>query len=372
MQSRTLRAIKTAAPAPPNWEEVGRAVSECFPVLQSAPLGNYPAFVIDPKCETRESFKKLYIKLQPMGLVPSLRLESGMRMLRTMPAQTPRKHRHYTNIALFAVTLATVATAGFIFSDDPVLLTLSPATNVTLAAVLYTVSIILIFGLHELGHKIAAWRHGIKASYPYFIPGFPQTGGTFGALILQDSPPVNRDALFDLGISGPVIGFLVTIPVLILGIAFSAQVSPGQLVALQKQYNMTDFPVPVLFQLIQSLTVNMPQGYSLYVHPVAFAGWLGLLVTFLNTIPVAQLDGGHVFRALLNERWHQIASYLGLAILVLTGFWPFAILVALLFMRGKHPGPLDDVSALSKSRWALFALFPLIWILSFPGFLLSF
>lgn len=337
-------------------------------MVQSAESEVYPTFVVDQDSETKASFKKLHEKLAPLGVVPSLRIESGTRMIRIIPLPAKKKRGYLTNLLLFIVTVGTVITAGYLSSTGQIILFLDPSLNVPLAIVLYTVAILFIFGLHELGHKVAAWRHGIKASYPYFIPGLPPYG-TFGALILQDSPPINRDALFDLGVSGPLVGLLVTIPVIILGLSLSTPVSPTLYNATLAKFGqdaLQNFPVPLLFDLLQTLTLHIPANNTLFIHPLAFAGWLGLLVTFLNTLPVAQLDGGHVFRAALNEKWHRYASYVGLGVLVLSGFLFFAILVGLLFMRSKHPGPLDDVSSLSRSRMLVLALFPVIWVLAFP------
>ncbi len=288
-------------------------------------------------------------------------------MIRIIPLPTKKGHRYRTNLILFLATVVTVIVAGYLFATDPALAYLAPNLNVPFTIALYTLSILLIFGLHEFGHKIAAWRHGIPSSLPYFIPGYPPSGGTFGALILQDSPPVNRDALFDLGISGPLVGLLVTIPILILGLIYSPQYNSIQNATLVRQFGVGPFQVPILFNYLQSIFVTLkPGNVGEYIHPVAFAAWLGLLVTFLNTLPIAQLDGGHVFRAVLSEKWHRYASYAGLGVLVLSGFFFFAILILILFMRTKHPGALDDVSKLSRSRMIVLVVFPVIWILAYP------
>ncbi len=336
-------------------------------MVQSAPVDGAPAFIIDSAAETKETFKKLHARLAPLGVMPSLRVESGSRILRIIPFPTGKRHRYRTNLIFLAVTVATVSVAGYYNALDPGLRYLVPNLSIPLTASEYLLAIFLIFGLHEIGHKLTAWRHGIKASYPYFIPGLPPYG-TFGALILQDSPPVNRDALFDLGLSGPLVGLLVTIPIIILGLIYSPHVSPAQNATLVKQYGAVDFPVPILFSLLQSMSIKVEANFSLYLHPVAFAGWLGLLVTYLNTLPVAQLDGGHVFRAALSEKGHRYASYAGLLAIVLSGpeFIFFAILVGILFMRSKHPGPLDDVSRLSRPRVVLLALLPVVWVIAYP------
>jgi membrane-associated protease RseP (regulator of RpoE activity) len=209
-------------------------------------------------------------------------------------------------------------------------------------------AMIATLGSHEMGHKLTADKHEVEATYPYFIPGIPPLG-TFGAVIQQKSLPPNRDALFDIGIAGPIMSFLLSIVFTIVGITFSSYtwIKAGT----------ATLPVPILFRLIAlafrplGTVPPRPEGnYSLgtTLHPVAFAGWVGMLVTMLNLVPSGMFDGGHVARSVVGRRAHQILSYLGVILLMFVSY-PMAFL-ALFFAMYQHPGPLDDVSKLTTSR----------------------
>ena len=193
-----------------------------------------------------------------------------------------------------------------------------------------------ILGTHEMGHKLLADKHDVDATYPYFIPGlpFPYGIGTFGALIRQKALPPNKDALFDIGFTGPVAGFIIAAIVTIIGIQLSTGVPP-------------DLPLPLLFQFIVMLFPPSGAGEIIQLHPVAFAGWVGMIVTMLNLVPSGMFDGGHVARSVLSDRAHQIISYAGIALLAIIGWWTMAIL-AIFFSATRHPGPLDDVSKLTR------------------------
>lgn len=191
-----------------------------------------------------------------------------------------------------------------------------------------------------MGHKILADKHEVEATYPYFIPGIPPIG-TFGALIQQKALPPNKDALFDIGFTGPITGFMIATLVTIIGMKLSIYVpfDPDAML----------IPAPLLFQLIEMLFPPSGVGDVIQLHPVAFAGWVGMVVTMLNLVPSGMFDGGHVARSVIGGKAHKILSYLGIALLVIIGWWPMAVL-ALFFSATKYPGPLDDVSKLTNSR----------------------
>jgi len=224
-----------------------------------------------------------------------------------------------------------------------------------------------ILGLHEMGHKLTANRNGIDATPPYFIPGPPPIGGflgigTFGAVIMQKSLPPNKDALFDVGASGPVVSFILATIATIIGLRFS--------VSAWIPIGSSTLPVPLLLRLIipyLAPPLATPNPGSLYqpaiiLHPVAVAGWVGMFVTMLNLMPAAMLDGGHVSRSLLGEKTRTVLTALSIIYLVFVSL-PMAIFVLFLSMY-KHPGPLDDVSSLSKSRKLLAAVLVIIFVLS--------
>jgi len=329
---------------------------------------NLPIFVIAKDGEIKERSQRLSQRLKSHNLLAVIRrveLFEGTgehsTVIKLVPAPPPKQAGGYKiNVILFIATVITVLVTGWFFATSPSLEYiyvnfLHIPYNPFIVMIEYAIAILAIVGLHELGHIIASRGHDIGASLPYFIPGF-YPWGTFGALIVQRSPPTTRDSLFDLGISGPLIGFFVSIVTVVLGLMFSPTISSAQNAQLVAWLNAQGFespgylPEPLLFQFISYLLfLGVPSSYTIYAHPVAFAGWVGFVITGLNYFPVGQLDGGHVARSLFGTKYHQILSYITVFILFILGYWFMAIIVFFLF-SGRHPGPIDDVSPLSKSR----------------------
>ena len=347
------------------------------------PHDNFPVFVIEKDMTIKARSQKLTQKLRPhnfLAVIRQVELFEGTgeqnTVIKLIPGPPPRKTSSYTmNIVLFILTVIAVLVAGWFFATSPPFVyiytdILRIPYDPILVMIQYTVAIIAIIGLHELGHFAASRLHRIDASLPYFIPGIGY--GTFGALIVQRSPPPNRDSLFDLGISGPIVGFIIAIIVVIFGLFLSPFLSPSQTIELYAVFpDVGSLPSPILFDLIWLFfTFGIPTNYTAFVHPVAFAGWVGFLITGLNFFPIGQLDGGHVSRALVGRRYHQIASLVAVFILFLIGYWLMALLAFFLFY-GRHPGPVDDVSQLSTGRKiaGTFAyLLPLLLLPPFPAF----
>jgi membrane-associated protease RseP (regulator of RpoE activity) len=210
-----------------------------------------------------------------------------------------------------------------------------------------------------MGHKITANRRGMEATLPYFIPG-PPPFGTFGAVIMQKSLPANKDALFDVGADGPIAGFVIATIVSIIGLTL--------VIPTPHLEGATPLQIPLLWgflaQLLQGLKLMpiAPAGQDLLLHPVTFAAWAGIIVTMLNLLPAAMLDGGHVARSVAGEKVRLGLTGLSIAYLLLEGFYPMGILVLFMAMY-KHPGPLDDVSSLSTKRKLLSIALVAIFIL---------
>ncbi len=211
---------------------------------------------------------------------------------------------------------------------------------------IFAVPLMGILLFHELGHYFLARRHGIETSPPYFIP-FPNLIGTMGAFIAIRSPIYNRRQLLDVGAAGPLAGFVPSVIALALGYQFSTvDVVPAGTEALV-------FGDSLLTWTIQTLMVGpVPDGYAVWIHPVGFAGWVGLFVTMLNLVPVWMLDGGHIAYALFGKGQWRLGPFIFLGIvllgllveawwLYLIGFWivllGFYALVARLFMRVRIP-----------------------------------
>ncbi len=330
----------------PPFEQVQVMVESEFDVEESFVDHDIPTFHVRYREDSKEAFLRLMKRLESLELLPLIRRKDEKVVLRIIAKPPTKPNRNIVNIALFFATLGTVFISGYFLSSSDIL-----------GALLFTGAIMAILGTHEMGHKLLADKHEVEATYPYFIPGlpFPYGIGTFGALIRQKSLPPNRDALFDIGFTGPITGFIIAAIVTIIGIQLSVRVplDPDALLV----------PVPLLFQFIVMLFPPSGAGEIIQLHPVAFAGWVGMIVTMLNLVPSGMFDGGHVARSVLSDRAHQIISYAGIALLAIIGWWTMAIL-ALFFSSAKHPGPLDDVSELTTSRKMGAIILVVIFILS--------
>jgi hypothetical protein len=201
------------------------AIERSFRVAEKYIYFNQPTYVVvprgdgDPRLLLKSGFEDLVSDIRPLGYLPKLRQERDRFIVTVhkVPEHGPPSTRR--NVILFIATVCTVFLDGYLRSNNPILTEiLMPGTSVYLNALYFTLAILGVFGLHEFGHKAISMIRGIEASMPYFIPAPPGMGGTFGAVITQKEPPTNRDALFDLGLSGPLVGFIVTIIVAILGL----------------------------------------------------------------------------------------------------------------------------------------------------------
>jgi Zn-dependent protease len=267
--------------------------------------------------------------------------------------QRPKnKYKQLIPALLFIATICLVFVDGIIRSDSP-LARPQLQDPISLAAI-YTISLIGILGIHELGHLLANRKYGIRASWPYFIPGIPGALPTFGALIVLRANMTNRNVMFDVGIAGPIAGLIVTIIVSIYGSSISTLITAEEAQRLGDQLVDLPYGESLLMKAAIQLTGMDREGTVLVASPVLFAAWLGFLITFLNLMPAWQLDGGHLARSALGVRWHKILTYVSIAILFALRFFPMALLVLFFSMRSPESAPLDDVTSLSTKRKALF------------------
>jgi len=357
-------------------ERVKEAVGKYFTVEDVFFEAGILTFTVS-ETEIKERFKHLHQELYPMKFIPTAKLENGKVKIRIF------KYREVTPsmlkikilpIILLAATIGTISADGFLRVTSPVYKVIYRMIfgrisfiDQLIEGMLFTVSLMAIIGIHELGHKISAKIDGIESSLPYFIPGIPFMLPTFGAIIFQKGPIVNRDDMFDIGFSGPIAGFLVSIGVAILSFFRGTWVSVEEFSSVMSQAQKAGgvpLPVPLLFYLLRPL-FGHPDKLPLTSPALSFAAWLGLLVTALNLFPVWQLDGGRIFRSILSPRQHRIASYISIAILACTGYFFFALLLLLLMPRVPDVPPLDQVSPLSRSRKLMFIAVFAILILSF-------
>ncbi len=244
-----------------------------------------------------------------------------------------------------------------------VLFLLTVISTVHVGGLSYSLSIMLILLAHEMGHYFMSRKYGIPATLPYFIP-FPFFPfGTFGAIIRMKGVITNRKALFDIGVAGPLSGFAVSVPFVILGIRFSKVQSlagvPPELILGE----------PLLLKLFQWILIgNIPKGFDLVLHPFAYAGWVGLFVTALNLLPVGQLDGGHIIYSVFGERSRLVFGItlgaLGLIAIFYNPGWLLLVILLLIFGM-RHPRPIDVDTRLNGKRKFLAFVILIIFIFSF-------
>ncbi len=263
--------------------------------------------------------------------------------------------RPFLALGLLIATLLTTTLIGAVAFSGISETDLQQQPALLLSGLSYSLPLLLILGVHELGHYLAAQRYRIQATLPYFIP-IPFFIGTFGAFIQMRSPIPNRKALFDIGIAGPLSGLVVTIPCLIWGLIHS------QVVALPSEPSLFNFEaldpkMSFFLALLSHFTLGnqLTDTMGINLHPVAVAGFLGLVVTALNLMPVGQLDGGHVVHAMFGQRTAAIigqVTRLLVLILALARIRPEFLFWALilLFMPVYDEPALNDVSELDNGR----------------------
>jgi Zn-dependent protease len=356
--------------------------------------------------DPQEAYEQLAASLHRLEVTPLFRNEAGKHTVVLMKSIVrPRRSNPWVNLLLFALTLLSMLFSGSLpYYDGPItgdlrilLPHLWPALGLGLS---FAVSLLAILLAHEFGHYLAARYHRTAVTLPYFIP-FPLSPfGTMGAFIQLKEPPRNKRVLLDIGAAGPLAGLVVAIPVLFLGLYLSevsrlpVVLRPGEGLSLEGNsilYLLAKYlvfgewlPRPVSFAgldpaiyWIRYFFTGQPVplgGTDVLLHPVAWAGWAGLLVTALNLIPAGQLDGGHLLHVLLGRRARSVLPFILVALIALgtvwTGWWLWAFLI---FMLGRvYAEPLDMITPLDSSRRAVAILGLVIFVLVFTPIPLSF
>jgi Zn-dependent protease len=353
-----------------------------------------PTFIVDPG-PTKQEFMRLVEQLRPEGLIAVIRTTGDELTIKVFRKPNINPSRRTINIGLFLATVVTVTIAGyFVWTGSLIGLgsqtlqaqyndIISPGASPYVEAAVFAAGLLAIIGLHEFGHKTTAVLHKMDATFPYFIPGPPPIG-TFGALISLKGPPTNRDQLFDLGLSGPVVGFIVTMAVGIVSMLYGPALTATKMAQLTR-WNSTcsaqlgvgscltnvSFPAQPLILVLLSYLTGSINPNVIYNQQLFFAAEIGALLTFLNIVPAWQLDGGHISRAVFGPTGHRIATFIGLGLLLFSGFWTFAILVLVMMTltRRGFAGvePLDDVSPVSNSRKILYLVGLAMLVLTFAN-----
>lgn len=275
-----------------------------------------------------------------------------------LPVQTgERKKFPFLHLLLLVVTLISTMLAGALQEGvNPVV-----QPHLIYKGLPFSLTLMLILGTHEIGHYIASKKNGVIATLPYFIPA-PSLVGTFGAFIKMKSPIPNRKALLKIGVSGPIAGFSIALPATIVGLWLSEVREPSQMkggISLGSSL--------LLSFLTKTILGVTDDTADILIHPVAFAGWIGLFVTALNLLPMGQLDGGHITYSLF-KKWHNYLSWFFFISLIPLGFlwegWLFWI--AAVFVFGlRHPQLVDETTPLDKGDKILGVIAIVIFIITF-------
>ena len=273
------------------------------------------------------------------------------------PEPEARRHPIVRHIVLFVLTFVVTTLVGvdhyYGFQSD-FATTPPPQFGWTgyLNGLWYSMAILGILGAHEFGHYLACVYYRVDASLPYFIPA-PLLTGTLGAFIRIRQPIPDKKQLFDIGIAGPIAGFLVAVPVLVFGIALS------HVVKVPEGAGGLELGEPLLLKgVAYAFWGTIPDGFTLNVHPTAFAAWFGCLATALNLFPIGQLDGGHISYAVLGRRstvvtYGTILCLAGLSFVSSSWIvWTVLNIVMLFAFGPRHPRTYDeDVPLDATRRW---------------------
>jgi membrane-associated protease RseP (regulator of RpoE activity) len=272
----------------------------------------------------------------------------------TRPGRSVRLHA-----ILFLATVITTTAVGAIMQNH------NPFTSFRgfAAGLPFSMTLLCILGVHEFGHYFLARRWYIDVTLPYFIPAPFLPIGTFGAVISMKSSIPSRKALVDVGVSGPVAGFLVALAASYIGL----RMSTVQAVSPEKTGEMFMLGESLVFKSMSWLVFgSLPENTDVFLHPVAFAGWIGLFVTALNLIPLGQLDGGHILFA-LSPRVHELFRRIRIPVLLLMGmaFWDgwYVWAVLSLFFGRHHPYPSVMESSIGPVRTTLAVVAMVIFVL---------
>lgn len=291
--------------------------------------------------------------------------------VRVVGLRRPEPRTRY--VVLFLATLLTTTYVGtghyafFLsgFSSQPLNLAW---TSLLLKGLWYSVPVLAILGCHEFGHYYACRFYRVDASLPYFLPAPVLFTGTFGAVIRIRQPLPSKRALFDIGIAGPIAGFVVAVPLLLLG-AYLSRVVPVPEAVEGGVYELGE---PLLFKLAMWVTFgSVPDGSTVIMHPIAFAAWFGLLATALNLLPIGQLDGGHISYAVLGHRSAYVtlatmACVVGLVFVSTTWVVWSILTMGMLFAFGyRHPPVWDEHVPLDSGRLWLAAFAVVMFVLCF-------
>jgi membrane-associated protease RseP (regulator of RpoE activity) len=346
--------------------------------------------------DSAQAYDQLAGSLQPLGLTPLFRVEDGQHIILIVKSAPPAKtSRPLINLIMFILTLISVIASGALTNietlpSDPI----QAAWLILKTGWPFAVSLLAILGTHEFGHYLAGRAHGSQVTLPFFIPLPFSAFGTMGAFINMKEAPKNKRTLMDIAVAGPIAGYVVSLVVIVIGLSLSKldriptvlaagqgfQLEGNSLTYLLLKYlrfgQLLPQPIsygntPHILYWLQYFFTSKPfplGGLDVMIHPVAWAGWAGLLVTSLNLIPAGQLDGGHVFYLLFGKKNAAkilpfiIAALAGLGFLW-SGWWLWA---GIIFLFGRaYAEPKDQITELDRPRKILGIITLIIFLVTF-------
>ena len=301
---------------------------------------------------------------------------TGAHDIAAVPNLGPSRREWVISAVLFCVTVITTSFAGlFSLAGNAGLATVLWATcnkpSLILQGLPFSIPLISILLAHEMGHFLACRYYGVRCTPPFFIPAPISITGTLGAFIKIKSPFHHKRALFDIGIAGPLAGFVFTLPTLWIGVGLSKLIPKGALGT-----GGLSFGEPLVFRMFGKLILGYaPSRQDMVAHPIAMAAWFGLLATSLNLLPIWQLDGGHIAYAMFGPARQKKVSIATVVALIIVSFlgWPtpsyllFGLLLLIIGARLRfyHPPTLMDGEDLGGGRFFLGLLALLILIIAF-------
>lgn len=369
-----------------------RAAAERVMDIHDTTLGDGNPYVVRFRGRLRmdsiEAYALVSERFRPLGYTALFRNDGGSHaVLAVKGVIDPPASRTWVNYLMFGLTVLSVLFTGAVYYYEG---RLPPSLIGWLQGWPFVLSMLGILLAHELGHYFVARYHKVAVTLPYFIPlPILSPFGTMGAFIMLKSPPTNRRVLLDIGIAGPLAGFVVAVPVLIYGLMTSPvqplTLLPGQGISLEGNsivYVLAKLAVFRQFLPVPASYGNLPSwlymlryyllgfpapvgGKDVLLNQVAWAGWAGLLVTGLNLIPAGQLDGGHALYVLVGQRARRLVPFIIVILVGLGFFWPGWFLWAgLIYFLGRtHAEPLDQITELDPRRKALAVLALVLFLL---------
>jgi membrane-associated protease RseP (regulator of RpoE activity) len=379
---------------------VGRVLRTTDVITGDGRQGYYASYRGQLLLDSEQAYDQLAEALRPYDLIPLFRKETGGKHLVLIAPPLPKRKapsRVSLNVVMFLLTVVSVMLVGAeIPAGTPIPPDVLGQLKLMAANFLsgwpFALALLSILLAHEFGHYIAGRIRNVDVSLPFFIPLPFSLLGTMGAFINMRSIPRNKRHLFDIGIAGPLAGLIVAIPVLLIGLSLSklgmllpatggsagSYIEGNSVLYLLAKFavfgqwlpapsNFSGFS-PLGYWLVYFFTGSpVPYGgMDVFIHPVALAGWAGLLVTSLNLIPAGQLDGGHILYTLFGDKLKRTLPFI-IAALVLLGFfwngwWVWAVI--LLFFGRAHAEPLDQITELDPRRKALAWMMILVFLLT--------